>query len=378
MLNSAGIVPLNDGMRSISTNFQIAAIMTDHEFKAVVLAPRSWLPFRFMMGQPDPKSPSPVGIVTHSDRAGGGYVIPGSLGRRIDGLEEDEKARITTWLVDQRLQGNSSPTVTEDIVEYAVNRHRLPIHERADRLLKFLSSQTIVAGDSILLFEHAEEVLRDDFGSPIYLETDTPTNPDFLAAMAWSESITPDEISYLVDYLEEEGWVRESFKGTRMISRSYKYRVTVSGHVRIAEAPTNTDSSQAFVAMWFDDSVESAYDEGIAPAIWDCGFKPKRIDRDPTIDKIDDAIISELRESRFLVADFTHGNKGARGGVYYEAGFAHGLGIPVIFTCRKDMINEIHFDTRQYAHIQWDDTAELRSSLRARILARIGKGSNVL
>ena len=128
--------------------------------------------------------------------------------------------------------------------------------------------------------------------------------------------------------------------------------------------------------MWFDDSLESAYDEGIAPAIQDCGFDAKRIDLDPTVDKIDDAIISEIRRSRFLVADFTHGERGARGSVYYEAGFAHGLGIPVIFTCRKDMIDEIHFDTRQYAHIQWDTTCELRNSLRDRILARIGEGPN--
>ena len=47
------------------------------------------------------------------------------------------------------------------------------------------------------------------------------------------------------------------------------------------------------------------------------------------MDKIDDEIIGEIRRSRFLVADFTHGDKGARGSVYYEAGFAYGLGLPV-------------------------------------------------
>ena len=317
--------------------------------------------------------PSKV-VVTKSDRAGGGYIIPGSVGQHLYRLEDEDTARLTTWFVDQRLQGNCRPIVTEEIVEYAVNRLRLPIHERADRLLRFLSKQTVVAGDAILLFQHSGEVPRDAFGSPIY--PNMPTNPAFLAAMAWSESTSPDEISYLVDYLEEEGWVRESFKGNNAILRSYEYRVTVSGHVRIAEETANADSSLAFVAMWFDDSVESAYYEGIAPAIQDCGFDAKRIDLDPTVDKIDDAIISEIRRSRFLVADFTHGEKGARGGVYYEAGFAQGLGIPVIFTCRKDMIDEIHFDTRQYAHIQWDTPCELRNSLRDRILARIGEGPN--
>ena len=314
--------------------------------------------------------------VTNSDRAGGGYVIPGSVGQHLDKLEDEQKARLTTWLVDQRSQGNDLPTVTEEIVKYSVNKQRLPVYERADRLLRFLAEQTKVAGELIFLFQHTKELSRDSFGSPIY--PDMPTNPTFLAAMAWSESTSSDEVSYLVDYLEEEGWLRESYKRSGHIPSSKEYRVTVSGHVRIAEAETNVDSSQAFVAMWFDDSMERVYDEGIAPAIEDCGFKPKRIDRDPAVDKIDDAIISQIKKSRFLVADFTHGKKGARGGVYYEAGFARGLEIPVIFTCRKDMIKEIHFDTRQFAHILWDDTTKLRISLRDRIVARIGERPNAL
>ena len=48
-----------------------------------------------------------------------------------------------------------------------------------------------------------------------------------------------------------------------------------------------------------------------------------------------------------LSSDFT----GNRGGVYYEAGFAHGLGLPVIFMCRDG--DELHFDVRQYNCIFW-------------------------
>ena len=57
---------------------------------------------------------------------------------------------------------------------------------------------------------------------------------------------------------------------------------------------------------------------------------------------------------------------------------SHGLEIPVIFTCRADAIDKIHFDTRQYSHIAWDSTSELRNSLRDRILARIGEGPNLI
>ena len=75
-----------------------------------------------------------------------------------------------------------------------------------------------------------------------------------------------------------------------------------------------------------------------------------------------------------MVADFTHGDNGARGGVYYEAGFAHGLGIPVIYSCRADLMDELHFDTRQIYHVVWSNPEELRIGLMQRIGALIGDG----
>jgi tRNA A37 threonylcarbamoyladenosine modification protein TsaB len=73
---------------------------------------------------------------------------------------------------------------------------------------------------------------------------------------------------------------------------------------------------------------------------------------------------------RFLVADFT----GQRGSVYYESGFAHGLNIPVIYTCRQDWMEKAHFDTRQYNHIVWKDEQDLYTQLFNRIGRTIGWG----
>lgn len=89
--------------------------------------------------------------------------------------------------------------------------------------------------------------------------------------------------------------------------------------------------------------------------------------------KIDDEIISQIRKSRFLVADFT----GHRGGVYFEAGFAMGLGLPVFWTCRRDQMKELHFDIRQYNCIDWNTLDELAERLQRRVEAVIGKGPNL-
>jgi nucleoside 2-deoxyribosyltransferase len=102
-------------------------------------------------------------------------------------------------------------------------------------------------------------------------------------------------------------------------------------------------------------------------------YKPVRIDKVEPNNRIDDEIVAGIRACKFLVADFT----GQRGGVYFEAGLAQGLGKQVIWLCRKDQLNDVHFDARQYNFIRWetDNLPQLRIDLRNRIEATIGKGS---
>jgi nucleoside 2-deoxyribosyltransferase len=71
-----------------------------------------------------------------------------------------------------------------------------------------------------------------------------------------------------------------------------------------------------------------------------------------------------------LVADYTNVNNG----VYFEAGFAVGLGIPVIGTCRSNHFDKIHFDIKHINTIKWVSPAQLASDLAKRIAAVIGDG----
>ena len=148
-------------------------------------------------------------------------------------------------------------------------------------------------------------------------------------------------------------------------------RVIANGHLIHEEmSGRRTKVTQVFVAMWFGEAVKDVYDRGIAPAIRESGYEPLRIDRREHDGKIDDQIVAEIRRSSFLVADFT----GHRGGVYYEAGFAHGLGRRVLFTCQRETIDDLHFDVRQYNTILWTDPSDLLAPLQHRILALFGAG----
>lgn len=127
------------------------------------------------------------------------------------------------------------------------------------------------------------------------------------------------------------------------------------------------DPDSAFVAMSFNADMENTYEQGFEPALRDTGFRAIRVDLIEHNGKIDDRIVADIRKSALVVADFT----GHRQNVYFEAGFAMGLGRYVIWTCRESDISQAHFDTRQYNHIVWRDAADLRLRLQNRIEATI-------
>ncbi|MCY3871045.1 MAG: hypothetical protein OXG87_15965 [Gemmatimonadetes bacterium] len=247
--------------------------------------------------------------------------------------------------------GNECPEIFEQTITDAEQQRDLSVHDRADRLLQYIGDQTVEIGKYFS-----------------FLSADMSNT----AIAAWSESVHEHEVDYLLDYLCEQCWIKR-----RHPTFPNEYTLTVEGYARLEELETaNAESSKGFVAMWFNPSTDEAWEEGIKLGIEDAGYEAVRIDQQEHNNKIDDEIIAEIRRSRFVVADFTQGEDGARGGVYYEAGFAHGLGIEVFFTCRQDVLdnNDIHFDTRQYNHIGWETPEELRKGLADRISAVIGDG----
>lgn len=150
------------------------------------------------------------------------------------------------------------------------------------------------------------------------------------------------------------------------------------GWERVDEAQRKASNGRAaFVAMWFDPSHRTAFDDGIAPALRYCGYEGEfRVDdpeherhygKDDYHEKIDDRIMAEIRRASLVVADITEGRRA----VYFEAGFALGLGIPVIWTGQeKTFEKDTCFDTRQFGHIQWDTPKDLQDKLIKRIEAR--------
>ncbi len=132
----------------------------------------------------------------------------------------------------------------------------------------------------------------------------------------------------------------------------------------------NRYSNRCFIAMSF--SVEPKIREirdTIRSAIEATKNQPIFIDEAhyESNKTINDAILAEIKKSKFLVADFTEQKEG----VYFEAGFALGLGLPVIYCCHDDDFKNSHFDLNHYPHIIYKTNDELREALKNKIEAWI-------
>lgn len=311
--------------------------------------------------------------VTNSPRAGGNYQLYNDAAAELGNLSYDEKARLTTALVRERLLGNPYPTVNLNTVKMAKTSTRSRMEERLTNLLRCMVESMTRAGLPV-------EIGLDESqweASVNAKESEGWQNTQF--ALACSESADFDELEYLADSLAERGLIE---KGRRLrnyyaSTGGFLYIVTASGYIEIERLRAERKADQCFVALWFNQETNALYDNAIKPAVKAAGYKPIRIDRQTNfLGKIDDQIIAEIRRSRFLIADFTHDERGARGSVYYEAGFAHGLDIPVIFTCRADQICKLAFDTNHFLHLDWpaDAPEELIEPLKNRILSNIGEG----
>lgn len=233
-------------------------------------------------------------------------------------------------------------------IDRILSRSAIPMREKARRLMR--------------------EIVDECQWRPGRLEwVLSPHDCDFLDRLRRVGIGYDNEIIAILRYLQQTNLIE-----LQINSSHTRIGLPVSGLIAFEEENKRSDSSMCFVAMWFNPVMSDIYETGIAPAIEAAGYVPYRVDRHEHNNRIDDEILAGIRRCQFMVADFTQGEDGPRGGVYYEAGFASGLGKQVIHTVRRDQIELVHFDTSHVNHILWDKAEDLHASLANRIGATVG------
>ena len=290
-----------------------------------------------------------------SPRAGGKYTVKCSfLDCEGDIFDEEEKIVLSAWIARENLKGHT-PDLTSMIGEnrreaedYFLNR--LPSipnpRERAYLLLEGLVKKSTSIGKQFS-FDHFTNLISD-FSKTNHKE------PAFCYALSYSNK--KEEMEYLLNYLKEAEFISK-------IKGFGNFEVTVKGFEQV-ESASNIDSKTAFIAMWIPGKDKNCKNiiaddvnklcESIETAVKQAGYKPLRIDKEDHIKKIDDEILVNIKKARFVICDLTSEEDKPRGSVYFEAGYALGKNIPIIWTCNESLKTKLAFDIRQYNCLFWE------------------------
>jgi nucleoside 2-deoxyribosyltransferase len=303
-------------------------------------------------------------------------------------LSRDTRALISKWIYTQK----EPPTIDRDIAKN-IAKHYLPnLKEKTDLFIERIASTNPFAGHHIDLNEDNIKAALDileacDYGSVKINESVKPVFKYFAHCFIYDTK----EFRYIWKSLCDQNLLSEERPKKEITPAGWEYIQQLRAR--------NPKSKKAFVAMWFDDNLRSVYEEYISEAVKSCGFKAERVDYVEHNDLIIDRILSSINSSRFVIADFT----GNRAGVYYEAGYARGLNIPVIYTCNNSWFNanhsttitvpidsssqsveveasfgtQIHFDLLQQNFLLWENGEDLKEKLINRINATINRPDQI-
>ncbi|MGO9701430.1 MAG: hypothetical protein ACLPX7_19445 [Xanthobacteraceae bacterium] len=258
---------------------------------------------------------------------------------------KDLKQRALASHLIRKLQGASRPTLTSDFFA-SLSQRALPTPaEASDNLLLWLA-----------------EIADGSPGKQIGIDYSDPNIQGLIGV------IDDDDVRWVGAALKSQGLVDAANTAGMQLSR-----LTPRGWLRVEELKRAHISSRfAFFARQFRNSdLDSVFEQCLRPAVAQTGYELRPVTQRAGL--VDAIIEDEIRRCRFLIADLSDDNAGA----YWEAGFAEGLGKPVIYVCRAREGGELkktHFDANHRHTVRWDLSAldqtakELKAVIRNTLL----------
>jgi nucleoside 2-deoxyribosyltransferase len=260
-------------------------------------------------------------------------------------------------LLNSASQAGGGPMISMDWMERFVGNARLPSPpKQATNLIRLIGNRFIETGEGYVLDS----------------ATDTP-RVGALNANMFSQLCKELEARNLIQAIE---YKIEGDSCDDIMQFRSSYGLTLDGWERYeAEQSGRVAGRNGFIAMKFGDEILDLFlKETIKPAIKD-GIGYDLVDlRDVSRAGVIDNIMREqIRDAAFVLVDLTHDNSGA----YWEAGYAEGLGKPVVYLCERAKFDnaKTHFDTNHCTTVLW--SAENPKDLRFELIATLRRSLNL-
>jgi hypothetical protein len=263
---------------------------------------------------------------------------------------------LVSWAIRRGGSKHRPFLLTIDVVSRIRSTERLPsVMEKCNLVLEALEAEQRHPGELIIL--------------------------DYSHWRARTAALDPDEVQFLFQSLEAQDLVTGN-----IYDSSATVRLSLRGWATLDEMKRSAvRTRRAMVAMPFgNEHLDRVLNEVFRPAVRRTGFQLYRLDDEPTAGLIDNRLRVAIRTARFLIVELTLSNQGA----YWEAGFAEGVGKPVIYTCDKRFFDKaapyegcsgVHFDVNHHQHVLWqpDNVMAAENALVAAIRATLPSEANL-
>ncbi|WP_342566242.1 hypothetical protein NST84_14495 [Paenibacillus sp. FSL R7-0345] len=188
----------------------------------------------------------------------------------------------------------------------------------------------------------------------LYRHSEAPGDPVTIHPLSASYNLTysPNlqELVYIIDKLGNEQLLIREGMNFQLTQQGWNEAAASAGGKKLKPCSVLLPAELEHNAVWQDNLLSVIGQYGYLPAILS----------HPAAQEYP---LEELAESRLIIADLT----GRSAGVYFAAGYAMGLGIPVIWTVHSSGAAELDVQLQDIRPLVWDTAEELAVLMRQRI-----------
>lgn len=191
----------------------------------------------------------------------------------------------------------------------------------------------------------------------LYRHSEGPGEPVIIQPLSNSYNLTysPNlqELVYIIDKLINE---------QLLIREGMTFKLTKKGWSEAVASARGKRIKPCFVLISDVEDFRTEWLERIFPKIEQCGYQPRLLTLTKTQNS-EQYSLELIADSKLIIADLT----GQSPEVYFAAGYALGLGIPVIWTVNSSNADKLFVCTKDIRPIVWDSAEELEVILQQRL-----------
>lgn len=221
-------------------------------------------------------------------------------------------------------------TLTFSDLETIANSPKIPvtIEDKGNRLLQYLYRHSGSAGDPVVI-------------QPLSGSYNLTYSPNL------------QELVYIIDKLINE---------QLLIREGMTFKLTDTGWSEAAAGAGGKKLKPCLILTAEKKELRLEWQEMLLPKIEQFGYLPRLLTQDSTHNHDHDTL-ALIADSRLIIADLT----GQSPEVYFAAGYALGLSIPVIWTVNSSAADELNVHVQAIRPIVWDTAEELAVLLRQKL-----------